>query len=163
MFRNDALRRVSTNTLAHVYEHSRRWATGIFRPIFPDFARAGESSDPRNRNCDLPGFTFPLTKMLSVTPHQRMETGANAEGDGSKRGPRRKRTRNMIKFQNLGALRFGRTSGGKIREPNFWNSAVQPSVARQAALLVDAVVACSPASSESMRERRDRGRFAVSR
>lgn len=64
---------------------------------------------------------------------------------------------------NLGALRFGRTSGGKIREPNFWNSAVQPSVARQPALLVDAVVACSPASSESMRERRDRGGFAVSR
>src|SRR3984957_8381902 len=112
MFRNDALRRVSTNTLAHVYEHSRGWATGTFRPIFSDCARDGESGDPKNRSCDLSGFTFPLTKMLSVTPDQRTETGANAEGDGSKRGPRRKRTRNMIKFQNLSAPRLGRTGGG---------------------------------------------------
>jgi hypothetical protein len=112
MFRNDALRRVFTNTPVHVYEHSRRSATGTFRPIFPDFARAGESGDPKNRSCDLPGFTFPLTKMLSVMPHQRTATGANADGDGSEDGTRQKRRRNMIKFQNLSAPGFGWTGGG---------------------------------------------------
>jgi len=111
MFRNDALRRVSTNTLAHVYEHSRL-GHGHFPPHFFGLRLSRRVGRPEKPKLRLPRFNFLLTKMLSVTPHQRMETGANAEGDGSKRGPRRKRTRNMIKFQNLSAPRLGRTGGG---------------------------------------------------
>ncbi len=145
MFRNDTLRSVSTNTPAHVYKHSRRSATDTFRLIFSGSVRAGESGDMRDRSCDLPGFTFLLTKMLSGIPHQRTSTEANAEDNG-------------IEAEHKQIPKFGCSAvWSDERRQNFRGDLLRR------ALLADAVVACSLSNSELIRERRARRGLAASR
>jgi len=75
--RNEAVRGVSTNTPG-------ARPPALSAAFFPDRVRVGKPDDARNRSCDLPRFSFPLTKTLSAIKGRRRKrrrtaTEANAE------------------------------------------------------------------------------------